>query len=153
MCRLWDTFQFEGTYEWLSVGRQPEPYLEPIASTRDAGKTQARYSLFSNPFPSPQHSHHFPNLFVLSCPSRQLLSFQSYYNLDSSYSSSLVLGVLCSRVYFEFRVLGSRNGCPSSRFGCPPVLDALVQYWLLYYWPSVGHLSPVEIPKSKTKAL
>ena len=38
-------------------------------------------------------------------------------------------GILCSRVYFEFRVSDSRNGCPLSNFGCPPVLDAL-QFWM-----------------------
>jgi len=121
MCRLWDTFQFEGTYEWLSVGRQTEPYVEPIASTRDAGKAQARYSLFSNPFPSPQHSHTSLNcLFFLVHPG-SFLSFQSYCSHDSSYSSSPLLGILLC--LFFFRIVGSRNGCPH------PVLDAL-QFWM-----------------------
>lgn len=76
--RLGDTVQFEGLYEWLSVGRQTALYVELGAYTTDARKVQAEYSLFSNPFPSPQHSHHFTDPFILSCLSGSLLSFQSY---------------------------------------------------------------------------
>ncbi len=117
MCRLWDTFQFEGAHERLSAGRQSEPYLELIASTKDAQKAQAKYPLSQSlPFRTALSS-----ISCIVCPFWSIaliFSLSSYCSLDSSYSSSpqLDLHWFC---LFSFHLVGSRNGCPSSNFGCP----------------------------------
>jgi len=77
------------------------------------------------------------------------LSFQSYCSLDSSYSSSPLLGIIWSYVYSFSALWAPETAAPHqvldalqfwmpSSFGCPPVLDAL-QFWM----PSSSGCPPV----------
>jgi len=141
MCRLWDTFQFEGTYEWLSVGRQTEPYVEPIASTRDARKAGIIFSLLQSlPFAIAQSS--VPRTV---CP---FLSIPAAFSLSKAIAVLIPLipplhsWVYFGPVYILFSHCGLQKRLPLFRFWMPssfgrphPILAPLL---LAQCWPPVS---------------
>lgn len=84
-----------------------------------------RHDILSSLIPSLRHSIVITSLNCLSflVHPGSFLSFQSYCSLDSSYSSSPLLGILWSCVYSFFALWASETAAPN------PVLDAL-QFWM-----------------------